>query len=140
MAKPLHQRIEEAVRAVIETALPSAQVLIFGEPTEAAKDYVLIRATRVTEDPPTSGIFAHDVNVIAHGNYSESDLHDLEELMNNAQSLATALRSAGSLAFDMPAGAAVEIDGNTANGAQLDETFQYNFGIWAQTKEVSDAA
>ena len=40
----------------------------------------------------------------------------------------------------MPQGQAVEIDGNTKSGQQLDEELQYNFGIWAQTQEVSDAA
>jgi hypothetical protein len=140
MAKPLAQRIEEATEAVIAAVLTDAQTLHFGETDEAGKDYILVRAVRVSEDPPTSGIFAHDVNVIAHGNFSDSDLHNLEELMDNANELAGSLRTQGTGSFVMPQGQAVEIDGNTKSGQQLDENFQYNFGIWAQTQEVSDAA
>lgn len=140
MAKPLAQRIEEATEAVIAAVLTDAQTLHFGELEEAGKDYILVRAVRVAEDPPTSGIFAHDVNVIAHGNFSDSEIDQLEELLNNANELAGALRTQGSGSFVMPQGQAVEIDGNTKSGQQLDEELQYNFGIWAQTQEVSDAA
>ena len=140
MALPLARRIEAAVESIVATALPSAQVLTFGETEVAGKDYVSIRATRVEEDPPTSGIFAHDVNVTCHGNFTDADVHDLEEIMNNAQALASALRVAGASTFAMPLGAAVEIGANTADGRALDEHFTYNFGVWAQTKEVSDAA
>lgn len=139
MAKTLALRIEEATETVVSAVL-SSQVLTFGETTEAEKNYILVRAVRTGEDPPTSGIFNHDVNVIVHGNYSDSDLHDLEELMNNGNELASALRTAGDGQFVMPQGTAVEIDGNTKSGAQLDENYQYNFGIWAQTQEVNDAA
>lgn len=140
MAKPLNTRIEDAVKLIIETQLESEQVLTFGEKTEAEAAYTSVRAVSAGEDPPGSGIFVFDVTVIMHGDHSDEDAFDLETIFNNSFALASALRVAGSGSFVMPKGEAVEVEESTRSGVGLDTETNFTFGLWAQTKEVSDAA
>ena len=140
MPDVLASRIESAVSTLVQAALPSAQVLNFLETTAAQADYISVNAAREAEDPPGAGIFRYGVNVRVHGNFSDSDLHELEEVFDNAFEFAAALRTAGSGLFAMPAGEAVDLDLGTKTGAGLDGEHTYNFAMWAQTQEVSDAA
>ena len=140
MAAPLAKRLETAIVSLIETALPSAQVVQFGDGEKAEKDYIAVRAVRVAEDPVGSGMFSHDVTVTAHGQHADQTLDTLEEVFDNAYEFSTALATEGTGQFVMPQGQAVDLDGGTKTGAGLDETFTYTFGVWAQTKEISDAA
>ena len=140
MAKPLTDRIQDAVEAVIAAQLPSEQILVFGEETKAEAAYTSVRAASAGEDPPGTGIFVHDVTVILHGDHSDDDHLALETLFNNSYALASAIRTAGAADFVMPQGEAVEIEPSSRSGVGLDTETTFTFGCWAQTKEASDAA
>lgn len=140
MADPLGARIEAAVIALIEADLTGVQVLNFMESTDAGATYIAVNAARETEDPPGTGIFQYGVNVVAHGTFTAAQVHDLEEIFDNSFEFANALRTQASGSFVMPAGEAVDLDLGTKTGVGLDGEYQYNFAVWAQTQEVSDAA
>lgn len=141
MADPLAGRIESAISTLISNAMPvGTQVLQFLDTTAAEADYIAVNAARETEDPPGTGVFRYGVTVTAHGTFAEDDLHTLEEIFDNAFAFSVALRTAGAGSFVMPEGEAVDLDLGTRTGAGLDGQHQYNFALWAQTQEVSDAA
>ena len=140
MADPLAKRIEDVIDGLIEAALPDEQALIFGESTDAEKDYIATTANRAGEDPPGSGIFLYDVSVLAHGNFTQDNLHTLEELFDGATALGDSIRTAATGSFVVPGGQCVELDTGPKNGAGLDLETRFTFGLWAQTQEVSDAA
>ena len=140
MADPLARRIETVIDSLVENVLPDNQALVFGQTSEAEKDYIATTAVRISEDPAGSGIFLHDVQVVAHGNFSQENLHALENLFNGATTLGDAIRTASSGSFVVAGGQCVELEAGTKTGAGLDLEHRFNFGLWAQTQEVSDAA
>ena len=140
MADPLSRRIENVIDGLIEAVLPDEQALVFGQTTAAEKDYIATTAVRVGEDPLGSGVFLHDGQVVAHGNFTQANLHALEELFDGATTLGNAIRTAASGSFVVAGGQCVELDAGPKTGAGLDLEHRFTFGLWAQAQEVSDAA
>lgn len=141
MADTLATRIESAVSSLITDAMSAGtQVLNFLDNTAAGADYVAVNASREAEEPAGSGLFRFGVTVVAHGTFSEADLLALETVFDNSYEFASALRTEAAGSFVMPQGEAVDLDLGSRAGAGLDGQTQFSFAVWAQTKEVSDAA
>ena len=141
MALSLEKRIENAVKAIVTTALGGTpQFLTFGDDAEKGAEYYSVRADRVEEDPPGTGIFSHNVTVIAHGDFDSTELEKIESLFSHQTILAETIRTeALNHDFVIVAGDAVDIGSKSKAGAGLDEEHRFQFGIWAQTQAFSDA-
>ena len=120
MADPLSRRIESVIDGLVEAVLPDEQALVFGQTTDAEKDYIATTAVRVAEDPVGSGVFLHDVQVVAHGNFTQDNLRTLEELFDGATTLGNSIRTAATDSFVVPGGQCVELDAGPKTGAGLE--------------------
>ena len=142
MALSLEKRIENAIKSIVKTALGgSPQFLTFGDDAEKGAEYYCVRADRVSEDPPSSGIFSLNVILIAHGDFDSMELEKIESLFSHGTILSTSIRAESlNHDFEIVAGDAVDIGGKSKAGVGLDEEHRFEFGIWAQTQEFSDAA
>ena len=140
MPDPLARRVETVLVGLIDSALPSSQVVQFGEIERAGKSYIAVQCTQLGEDPAGSGMFSLSLDVMAHGQHSQSDIATLEAIFDNCYEFSSAVRAAATASFVVPQGKAIDIDSSTKSGEGLDREYRYSFTIYAQTQENSDAA
>ena len=140
MAVDLEKRLEDAAETLITAALPGEQVLTFGETEKKGANYFVINFHRVEEDPKGSGIFSFLGEVKAHGQFTQPNIDAIDTVFSGGYALSDAMRTAGVSTFAMPQGEACEILGKTKTGVGNDAEYTWNFGCWAQTKEISDGA
>lgn len=139
MANDLGKRIEAAVEALIAASLPEEQVVTFGETEKAGKNCIAVRADRVAEDPPGTGVFSLDVSVTTQGPQDHSVIDALEDIFSGSYYLASRLTTEGSGSFVVPGGNSVNITSGTKTGSGLDSVYTYTFEVWAQTQEIHDS-
>ena len=142
MALSLEKRIENGIKAIVTTVIGGTpQFLTFGDDAEKGAEYYAVRADRVSEDPPSTSIFLHNVTVIAHGDFDSTELEKIESLFSHSYLLSTSIRAESiNHDFVILKGDAVDIGNKSKTGAKLDEEHRFEFGLWAQTLEHSDAA
>lgn len=140
MADPLSRRVETVVVGLLDAEFPTAQVVQFGDIERAGKTYIAVQCSQGNEDPVGSGIFSLSLEVMAHGQHSQADIAALEAIFDNSYGFATSIRSAATGSFTLPQGQAIDVDASSKTGDALDREYRYQFTIYAQTQENSDAA
>lgn len=140
MADDLARRIETATEGLITAVFPSEQTLKFGETEKAGSQYFIIKADRGEEDPPRSGVFWYNVEVTGHGQFTQTNIDDVDSIFANSYSLSEEMRTAGTGQFVLPGGDSCDISAGSKTGVGVDAEYTWAFAIWAQTQQISDAA
>lgn len=121
--------------------VPSGDDEDASEPVGA--EYIQVRATRNIENPPNSLIYQLPVEVIAHGQFSPSDVDAIETAFASARILSDLIRErCKENGIALPSGRPVSFDDaqGTRSGAAQDLEIRWSFTIHAQAIEVSKAA
>lgn len=121
------------------------------EPTEFDPDteepvgveFFLVRATRGAESPHNSRIFRLQIEIMARGTISPSDIDNVEVLLGSAQELSATLRECGERHdVTFPSGKFVSFADaqNVRSGVGIDQQVAWSFSLHAQAREVELAA
>ena len=145
----LETRIERALQREIQNRLgPDADCESFADADERGSgdsqtDWILVRADRVIEEPLGTGIFRHQIQIIGRGMRSQVN-DEIGTMLATTEVISCLVADAAAendSGFVVPRGQCAQLDGATnRGGVGNDLENRWMFSIWAQAKEISDAA